>query len=122
MITKTIEDEIRACYSGDHSQYQMAGKYKVSQPYLNMLLSGRRKFSGLTLEKIDRMFPHAVIHLHGEPPQPPPVVQTAQHARTISQSVGGDAGRLDAVRAIVACASLTDTEKIKALKPLLGME
>ena len=119
MITKTIEDEIRACYSGDHSQYQMAGKYKVSQPYLNMLLSGKRKFGGLTLEKIDRMFPRAVIHLHGEPPS---IAQTAHHAQTISQSVGGDAGRLDAVRAIVGAASLTDTDKIKALRPLLGME
>ena len=122
MITQDIETAIRADYGLGLTQHQLARKYHLSQSYLNELLAAKRPFGGLTLAKIDRAWPHAVIHLHGEPPQPPPVAQTAHHARTISQSVGGDAGRLDAVRAIVACASLTDAEKIKALKPLLGME
>lgn len=119
MITKTIENTIRADYADGHTQHEMARRYGMSQSYLNSLLAGQRKFSGLTLAKIDRIFPDAVIHLHGEPPS---IAQTAHHAQTISQSVGGDAGRLDAVRAIVGAASLTDTDKIKALRPLLGME
>lgn len=119
MITSTIENDIRSAYADGRTQGQIAGRAGVTSAYLNMLLSGRRKFSGLTLAKIDRMYPAAVIHLHGEPPS---IAQTAHHAHTISQSVGGEAGRLDAVRAIVGAASLTDTDKIKALRPLLGME
>ena len=122
MITQTIENAIRAEYEAGKTQTQVGRLLGISHAYVNHLLSGKRDWGGLTLAKIDQAWPHAVIHLHGEPPQPPPVAQTAHHARTISQSVGGDAGRLDAVRAIVACASLTETEKIKALKPLLGME
>lgn len=119
MITQAIENAIRAEYEAGKTQTQVGRLLGISHAYVNHLLSGKRDWGGLTLAKIDRAWPHAVIHLHGEPPS---IAQTAHHAQTISQSVGGDAGRLDAVRAIVACASLTDAEKIKALKPLLGME
>lgn len=115
-VIETLRQEI---YSGA-TQGQVAARHGLTRGYLNMLLSGRRNPGGLTLDKFDRMFPSAVVHLHGEPP--PAVAQTAHHARNISQTVGGDAGRLDAVRAIVGCATLNDAEKIKAIKPLLGME
>lgn len=120
MLGKIVIDELRGELLAGATQGQVAMRHGLTRGYLNMLICGRRKPGGLTLDKFDRMFPSAVVHLHGEPP--PAVAQTAHHVRTISQSVGGDAGRLDAVRAIVGCATLTDAEKIKALRPLLGME
>lgn len=123
MITSTIEKTIRAEYVAGKTQADLAAMLGATDAYINMLLSGRRAFGGLTLARIDRAWPRAVLWLDGEPPAPPPpVAQTAHHARTISQSVGGDAGRLDAVRAIVGAATLTDAEKLRALRPLLGME
>ena len=122
MITNRIENAIRTAYAGGKTQTQIANMIGASDAYANMLLSGKRSFGGLTLAKIDRAWPRAEILLEGMPPPAPCVAQTAHHARTISQSVGGDAGRLDAVRAIVGAAHLTDTEKLRALRPLLGME
>jgi hypothetical protein len=122
MIQNTIENAIRAAYAAGKTQMQIAHMIGASDAYANLLLSGKRSFGGLTLAKIDRAWPRAEILLDGMPPPAPAVAQTAHHALTISQSVGGDAGRLDAVRAIVGSAQLTDTEKIRALRPLLGME
>lgn len=107
MITSTIEKTIRAEYVAGKTQAQVGRLLGISYAYVNLLLSGKRDWGGLTLAKIDCAWPRAVLWLNGEPPvPPPPVAQTAHHAHTISQSVGGDAGRLNAVRAIVGASTL----------------
>lgn len=65
MITSTIEKTIRAEYAAGKTQADLAAMLGTTDAYVNMLLSGKRAFGGLTLARIDRMFPRATVDLDG---------------------------------------------------------
>lgn len=118
MVTEQIIDMIRKEYADGSTQTSLAKKYGCAQSYINALLSGKRTAGGMTLKQIEKMFPESYIVFYNSPT----INQTAHHAKIISQKAGDDAGRIEAAKAVLASASMTDAEKIKALKPILGTE
>lgn len=61
MISKQIESLFRQEYGDGMKQAEMAIKYHSDQQTISRLLSGQRKFGGLTLDTVDRFDSH---HLH----------------------------------------------------------
>ena len=66
MISKQIESLFRQEYGDGMKQAEMAIKYHSDQQTISRLLSGQRKFGGLTLDTVDRMFPRAIIYFNGD--------------------------------------------------------
>lgn len=66
MISKQIESLFRQEYGDGMKQSEMAIKYHSDQQTISRLLSGQRKFGGLTLDTVDRMFPRAIIYFNGD--------------------------------------------------------
>lgn len=64
-ITKTIEEVLQMEVSCQ-PQYKVAKKLNVSQSYLNQLVTGHHRVSGMSIGIVEKMFPNATINLYGE--------------------------------------------------------
>ena len=60
-LLQTLRDE----YRNGRTQCDIAAKHNVTQSYIQCLLSGKRKPTGITLGTLQRMFPHATLDLRG---------------------------------------------------------
>ncbi len=60
-LLQTLRDE----YRNGRTQCDIAAKHNVTQTYIQCLLSGKRKPTGITLGTLQRMFPHATLDLRG---------------------------------------------------------
>jgi transcriptional regulator with XRE-family HTH domain len=65
-LETTIRDALRGLCDERGKQRPVAEKLGISQQYLNRLLNGTRPVSGLTIETVQRMFPHATFNLNGD--------------------------------------------------------
>lgn len=120
VIMIDFEDIISALkgeYDSGMTYEQIARKHGVSYTYIHNLFSGKRAVEGLTLKKINKLFPKAVLHLSGD--------NVSVHADHNSGNVVGvnngtiDAGCMAAVlEKILESDELSDTEKIKVMKVL----
>ena len=63
---KQVYAALREKYSAGMTQQEIADATGVSQTYIGNLLSGQRPIDGLTLKKVNQLFPDAVIVLNGE--------------------------------------------------------
>lgn len=63
---KQVYAALREKYSAGMTQQEIADATGVSQTYIGNLLSGQRPIDGLTLKKVNQLFPEAVIVLNGE--------------------------------------------------------
>ena len=77
----TIADQIKKIIDNEHAlgrtQKEIGDRFNIDPSYINRLLLGQRKYSGLTLHSVQRMFPHATLNLNGDIPvsqseMPPP--------------------------------------------------
>ena len=59
-IKKEIQKELRE----GATQEELAAKYKVTQSHIYRIISGK---CSVSFETLERMFPNATIHLHGDP-------------------------------------------------------
>lgn len=115
-----FEDIISALkgeYDSGMTYEQIARKHGVSYTYIHNLFSGKRAVEGLTLKKINKLFPNAVLHLNGDN-----VFVRADH--NSGNVVGVNNGTIDAgcmaavLDKILESDELSDTEKIKVMKVL----
>lgn len=60
-LLQTLRDE----YMSGKTQCDIAAKHNVTQTYIQCLLSGKRKPTGITLGTLQRMFPRATLDLRG---------------------------------------------------------
>ena len=60
-LLQTLRDE----YRNGRTQCDIAAKHNVTQTYIQCLLSGKRKPTGITLGTLQRMFPRATLDLRG---------------------------------------------------------
>ena len=65
MVCKAIENALKQLYQ-EQTQEEIARKLNVPFSTVNVLLSGKRKVSGLRLGTFDKMFPNATIDLFGK--------------------------------------------------------
>ena len=111
----TIYDEIRAAiraeWEGGATQQEIADRANVTNPYINNLLSGKRKVESMKLETLFKLFPKAEIFLQG-----------AQIAGDNAIQVQGNLSVSDIISPIIDKILNDDTlsaeEKVKVLKVL----
>ena len=65
MIQKTILEALKAEYESGKTQEEIARIHNVSHVQINLLLSGKRKVGGLTLNTVCKMFPRMSVNLNG---------------------------------------------------------
>lgn len=63
-LAQTVEKEIRKDVERGLTQKQLSEKYKIAQSYISRLLSGDNPVDGLTLHKVQDMFPNATLNLN----------------------------------------------------------
>ena len=61
--TTEIYNALRDKYNSGATQEQIANEAQMSQTYIGDLLSWKRKIDGLTLKKINQLFPTATLSL-----------------------------------------------------------
>lgn len=65
-LESTILESLRRQCDGRGKTGQVAKQIGLSRPYLNKLVNGKCPVSGLTIETVQRMFPHATFNLNGD--------------------------------------------------------
>lgn len=111
-----IERLIQRWQRGE-SQLSIAKKAGISQAYLCDLFSGKASADGLTIKKINSLFPKATLLLDGDS-----VSIRADHNKGTVVGVNRDQISTDcltaAITRIVDSKDLSDVEKIKVIKVL----
>ena len=64
--TKDILDELKELYNSGATYTEIGEKLGVSKSYVHSLLTGARAIDGLTVRKINQLFPNAVLHINGD--------------------------------------------------------
>ena len=66
----TIAEQIKKIIDSEHAagrtQKEIGDLLNIDPSYINRLLLGQRKYTGLTLNSVQKMFPHATLNLHGD--------------------------------------------------------
>ena len=86
-LKKALKDE----YDRGAKYQEMAKSHGVSYAYIHGLINGKDPCGGVSLDKLQRMLPHAELNLH---PSPVSMQQQANGNTNsqISQTMGADAG------------------------------
>ena len=112
---KDILAELRHIYDDGATQQEISDRTGVSRSYIRDLLSGKRPVDGLTLKKINQLFPRSVLLLSGD-------TVSINADRNSGNVVNGDQisdGCLSAIiDKIIASDELTAEEKVKVIKVL----
>jgi hypothetical protein len=64
--TKEILDALKELYNSGATYIEIGEKLGVSKSYVHSLLTGARAIDGLTVRKINQLFPNAVLHINGD--------------------------------------------------------
>lgn len=96
---------------------QMAKKYGIAYTYLYDIMRGKYNPDSLTLKKINKMFPDAVLHLYGDKVTITAPQNQGNVVGVNNGAIGGDC--LSAVLdKLLATDELTAEEKVKVIKVL----
>lgn len=114
--SKVILEDLRKEWQAS-SQEEISRRSGVSRTYLCELLSGKADANGLSIKKINALFPHARIDLHGNSFS----VQTNGHSVNVFGSENFDISSSclnSVIEKILDSEELSDSEKIKVIKVL----
>ncbi len=108
-IYEKIREELMREWRSGTTQQEIADRAKVTNPYINNLLSGKRKVESMKLETLFKLFPKAEISLNG-----------AQFAGDNAIQIRGGVSFAndDVINKILDDETLTAEEKIKVMKVL----
>lgn len=112
-----ILDNLKARWNSGETQASIAKSAGISQAYLCDLISGRADVEGLTIKKLNKLFPKAQLLLDGD--------SISIHADNNSGNVVGvNRGKISSdclttvVDKILESEDLSDAEKVKVMKVL----
>ena len=108
-IYEKIREALRQEWQNGATQQEIAERANVTNPYINNLLSGKRKVESMKLETLFKLFPQAEINLSG-------AQLAGDHAVQIQGGVSMDTRNL--MNKILSTDELSDAEKVKVLKVL----
>lgn len=115
--SKEIIAKLKAEYDKGMTYQEIAKKHGVSYTYIHNLFDGNRDPEGLTIKKINRIFPDAVLYLSGDN-----VTITANQNQGAVVGVNHGAVNTDLLSVILDKILLTEElsaeEKIKVIKVL----
>lgn len=63
-LAETVKDAINKEHMSGMTQQQIADRHNVSRSYIQSLLTGRCPYEGITLDSLQKMFPHAILGLN----------------------------------------------------------
>ena len=63
-LAETVRDAINKEHMSGMTQQQIADRHNVSRSYIQSLLTGRCPYEGITLDSLQKMFPHAILGLN----------------------------------------------------------
>lgn len=114
---KDILAALRERWESGETQQNIAKKAHISQAYLCDLISGKSDIEGLTVKKLNALFPEASLNLRGD--------SVSIHADHNSGNVVGvNRGRISSdcmtavIDKILESEELSDAEKVKVMKVL----
>jgi len=64
-IESTIRQHVQELYRDGKTQQEVGDKLNISRSYIQSLMTGRRRYGGITVEYLDKMFPRASLNLTG---------------------------------------------------------
>lgn len=64
--TQEILDALKMMHENGNSYVEIGNKLGVSKSYVHSLLKGVREIDGLTIRKINQLFPQAILILEGD--------------------------------------------------------
>ena len=108
---------LKAEYDSGSTYEEIAKQHGISYSYIHDLMSGKRAAEGLTLKKINKLFPDAVLKLNGDS-----VSISADH--NSGNVVGVNNGEISShcmsavLDKILESEELSDTEKVKVMRVL----
>ncbi len=108
-IYEKIREALRQEWQNGATQQEIADRANVTNPYINNLLSGKRKVESMKLETLFKLFPQAEINLSG-------AQLAGDHVVRIQGGVSMDTRNL--MNKILSTDELSDAEKVKVLKVL----
>ena len=112
-----ILSALKVQYDSGSTYEEIAKQHGVSYTYIHNLFSGKRSIEGLTLKKINKLFPKAVLKLDGDS-----VSITADH--NSGNVVGVNNGEISSycmsavLDKILESEELSDAEKVKVMRVL----
>ena len=116
--SKDIISALKSEYASGMTYEEIAKKHGVSYTYIHNLFSGKRSVDGLTLKKINKLFPDAILHLYGDKIT---ITANQNHGNVVGVNHGGaiETDYLSTILdKILATEDLTAEEKIKVIKVL----
>lgn len=82
-IESTIRQHVQELYRDGKTQQEVGDKLNISRSYIQSLMTGRRRYGGITVEYLDKMFPRATLNLTGTGN----IMQVASNVRVQNGSV-----------------------------------
>ena len=110
-IYEKIREALRREWQNGATQQEIADRANVTNPYINNLLSGKRKVESMKLETLFKLFPNAEINLSG-------AQLAGDHAIQIQGGVKSETSAV--INKILEDASLTAEEKVAIGKALIS--
>lgn len=110
-LESTILESLRRQCDGRGKTGQVAKQIGLSRPYLNKLVNGKCPVSGLTIETVQRMFPHATFNLNGDG-------VNAANSGTVHGVVGMNSGTVNTSAPAVASESF----RLRVLEAVIGLD
>lgn len=111
-LEAAIRDALHRLCDGERGKQRVvAGKFGISQQYLNRLLNGTRPVSGLTIETVQKMFPRATFNLNGDG-------VNAANSGTVHGVVGLNSGTVNTSAPAVASESF----RLRVLEAVIGLD
>ena len=115
--SKIIIKALREQLQGDLTQLELSERTGVSRTYICELVSGKANSDGLTIGRLNALFPECVLDLHGRNVQ----INANNNSGNV---VGVNNGKITAdcmaqvMAKIIDASELSDSEKIKFMKVL----
>jgi len=109
-LDQQIESILRTMYDAGKTQEDIGRAFHISQQYVQRLLSGQRKISGLTVKVLMKMFPKATLNINGN--------NIVGDISGVNQVVVGDNGTINGTPPVASAEDFRN----KAMKSLLDLE
>lgn len=112
---KEIFNNLREIYNSGMTYQQMAKKYGISYSYLHDVMTGKRPVEGLTIKKINQLFPAAILHINGDKVD---IQAPNNNGNVVGINHGSMAGTniTNIIDKVLDSEEFTAEEKIKVLK------
>lgn len=126
IAAREILSEIRSLYDGGATQQEISDLTGVSRSYVRDLLSGKRSVDGLTVKKLNQLFPNATLSIGNRTIGDNNVIHARARVQSDNNFLPADGDAVEHFRrkildCIIACEEISDEERGKFLRIIRGV-